>query len=125
MLASHVLALVGVPVSRVIRLTREAREARYGLLRGYFHGADDHPMMEERQQAQLSSVSLPATATSLGYNLGELELHALGVRALSIRRASGQVVQAYDAIVLQSGDTLVLLGMPEALARAETKLLRG
>ena len=36
MLASHALALVGVPMRRVIRITRDARDARYGLLRGYF-----------------------------------------------------------------------------------------
>ncbi len=41
MLAAQALALVGVPMQRVIRITRDARDARYGLLRGYFHGADD------------------------------------------------------------------------------------
>src|SRR5437868_8672380 len=34
MLASHALALVGVPMRRVIRITRDARDKRYGLLRG-------------------------------------------------------------------------------------------
>jgi CPA2 family monovalent cation:H+ antiporter-2 len=125
MLASHALALVGVPVRRVIRITRDARDARYGLLRGYFHGADDDQTLEERQQARLATVSLPAAAASLNRSLGELALHALGVRTLSIRRAAGQVVQAHDAIVLRPGDTLVLSGLPEALALAEDKLLRG
>ncbi len=41
MLASHALVLVGVPMRRVIQMARDARDARYGLLRGYFHGADD------------------------------------------------------------------------------------
>jgi len=41
MLASHALALVGVPVRRVIRIVQEQRDARYKLLRGYFGGADD------------------------------------------------------------------------------------
>ena len=41
MLASHALALVGVPMRRVIRSAQAQREARYSLLRGYFHGADD------------------------------------------------------------------------------------
>ena len=125
MLASHALALVGVPVRRVIRLTRDARDARYGLLRGYFHGADDDQTLEERQQARLATVSLPAAAASLNQPLGDLALHALGVRTLSIRRAAGQVVPANDAIVLHPGDTLVLSGVPEALALAEDKLLRG
>src|SRR5690349_17008162 len=59
MLASHALALVGVPMRRVLRITREARDARYGLLRGYFHGADDSSA-EERYQARLQSITVPA-----------------------------------------------------------------
>ncbi|NML18650.1 cation:proton antiporter domain-containing protein [Azohydromonas caseinilytica] len=125
MLASHALALVGVPVRRVLRLAREAREARYGLLRGFFHGADDDQTLEERQQARLSTVSLPAAAGSLNRRLGDLALHALGVRPLSVRRAAGQVLPASDEIVLHPGDTLVLSGVPEALALAEDRLLRG
>src|SRR6185436_20695504 len=59
MLASHALALVGVPMRKVIRLARDARDARYGLLRGWFHGADDDTV-EELQQERLSTVTLPA-----------------------------------------------------------------
>jgi CPA2 family monovalent cation:H+ antiporter-2 len=124
MLASHALALVGVPMRRVIRLARDARDARYGLLRGYFHGADDDTV-EERQQARLLTVSLPAAASSQGRTLGALALHAIGVEVVSVRRASGQVTGAHDALVLSAGDTLVLSGLPEPLALAEEKLLRG
>jgi CPA2 family monovalent cation:H+ antiporter-2 len=124
MLASHALALVGVPMRRVIRLTRDARDARYGLLRGYFHGADDDTV-EELQQARLHSVSLPAAAASLGESIAALALHAMGVQVVSVRLASGQVVAADEAHVLAAGDTLVLAGLPEPLALAEAKLLRG
>jgi CPA2 family monovalent cation:H+ antiporter-2 len=124
MLASHALALVGVPMRRVIRLARDARDARYGLLRGYFHGADDDTV-EERQQARLLTVSLPAAASSLGRTLGAVALQAIGVEVVSVRRASGQVTAAHDTLVLSAGDTLVLSGMPEPLALAEEKLLKG
>jgi CPA2 family monovalent cation:H+ antiporter-2 len=124
MLAGHALALVGVPMRRVIRLTRDARDARYGLLRGYFHGADDDTV-EELQQARLLSVSLPAAAASLGQSIAALALHAMGVQVVSVRLASGQVVAADEAHVLTAGDTLVLAGMPEPLALAEEKLLKG
>src|SRR3569833_2875096 len=40
MLASHALALVGVPMRRVIRIVQEQRDARYNQLRGYLRGAD-------------------------------------------------------------------------------------
>jgi CPA2 family monovalent cation:H+ antiporter-2 len=124
MLASHALALVGVPMRRVIRLTRDARDARYGLLRGYFHGADDDTV-EELQQARLHSVSLPAAAASLGASIAALALHAMGVQVVSVRLASGQVVPADEQHVLAAGDTLVLAGLPEPLALAEAKLLKG
>jgi CPA2 family monovalent cation:H+ antiporter-2 len=123
MLASHALALVGVPMRRVIRITRDARDARYGLLRGYFHGADDDTV-EERQQARLSSITLPAAAPCLGQSLADQALHAVGVQVVSVRRASGPVQDARDDLVLSAGDTLVLAGLPEALALAEEKLLR-
>ncbi|HET9822612.1 MAG TPA: cation:proton antiporter [Burkholderiaceae bacterium] len=123
MLASHALALVGVPMRRVIRITRDARDARYGLLRGYFHGADDDTV-EELQQARLSSVGIPVAAPCVGQPLGALALHAVGVQVVSVRRASGPVLSASDDSVIAAGDTLVLSGLPEALALAEDKLLR-
>jgi CPA2 family monovalent cation:H+ antiporter-2 len=122
MLASHALALVGVPVRRVLRVVQEQRDARYGLLRGYFHGADDDTV-DELQQARLQSVSLPAAAACVGQPLAKLALHAVGVEVVSIRRASGAVIKPDDQTPLAAGDTLVLSGLPEPLALAEGKLL--
>jgi CPA2 family monovalent cation:H+ antiporter-2 len=124
MLASHALALVGVPMRRVIRITRDARDARYGLLRGYFHGADDDTVSEQHQ-ARLQSVSLPPSAPSVGQRLGDLTLHVMGVSVVSVRRATGQVVATGDEeLVLAGGDVLVLSGLPETLALAESRLLK-
>ncbi|MBL8327173.1 MAG: cation:proton antiporter [Rubrivivax sp.] len=124
MLAGHALALVGVPMQRVIRITRDARDARYSLLRGYFHGADDDTV-EELEQARLQSVTLPEAAGCLGQTLDAQALHAVGVSVVSIRRAGGGVVGPDAAHALSAGDTLVLSGLPEPLALAEEKLLRG
>jgi monovalent cation:H+ antiporter-2, CPA2 family len=123
MLASHALALVGVSVRRVIRLTRDARDARYGLLRGYFHGADDDTV-EELNQVRLLTVSLPTAAASTGQTIAALALHAVGVRVVSVRRHTGEVVTADESLALRAGDTLVLSGLPAALSLAEEKLLR-
>jgi len=124
MLASHALVLVGVPMRRVIHMARAARDARYSLLRGYFHGADDSTV-EELQQERLLSVTLPAAAAGVGRKLGHLALHAVGVRVVSVRQAAGQVRDADDELPLAVGDTLVLSGLPEPLALAEAKLLGG
>ncbi|GAP37849.1 monovalent cation:proton antiporter-2 (CPA2) family protein [Piscinibacter sakaiensis] len=122
MLASHALALVGVPMRRVIRVVQDQRDARYALLRGYFHGADDDTV-DELQTARLLSVTLPAAGACLGQSLAALALHATGVTVASVRRAAGQVTAPEEGLVLAAGDTLVLSGLPEALALAEAKLL--
>ena len=122
MLASHALALVGVPMRKVIRITRDARDARYSLLRGYFHGADDDTV-EELGQERLHSVQLGQASAHAGSTLGSLALHAVGVKVVSVRRASGKVLKPGEDTIVVGGDTLVLSGLPAALALAEDKLL--
>jgi monovalent cation:H+ antiporter-2, CPA2 family len=122
MLAGHALALVGVPMQRVIRITRDARDARYGLLRGYFHGADDDTV-EELHQARLASVTIPEAARTVGQPLDDLALHAMGVSVVALRRAGGGARAPVAGERLQGGDTLVISGLPEPLALAEAKLL--
>ncbi len=122
MLASHALALVGVPMRRVIRVVQDQRDARYGLLRGWFHGADDDTV-DELQTERLRSVTLPAAAACLGQTLADQALHAVGVTVVSLRHATGAVTAPDEQRVLAAGDTLVLSGLPEPLALAESKLL--
>ena len=123
MLASHALALVGVPMRRVIRLVQDQRDARYNLLRGYFRGADDDTV-NEQGEARLATVTLPLGVKAVGQALGDVAVTFTAVRVVSLRRSNGKPQPAHDATQLQSGDTLVLSGMPEALAMAEEKLLR-
>jgi CPA2 family monovalent cation:H+ antiporter-2 len=124
MLASHVLALLGVPMRRVLHIARAAREARYALLRGFFHGADDDGTGDSLQE-RLRSVTLPPAAACVGRRLGDLALHAIGISVVGVRRAAGAAVGVREDLALEPGDTLVLSGLPEPLALAEAKLLRG
>ncbi|NMM11251.1 MAG: potassium transporter [Polaromonas sp.] len=124
MLASHALALVGVPMRRVIRVVQDQRDARYNLLRGYFRGADDDTV-NEREQERLSTVTLPLEIRFAGRPLGTMALQSVGVRVVSLRRGTGKPLEVHDDTLLEGGDTLVLSGKPEALSTAEEKLLRG
>ena len=124
MLASHALALVGVPMRRVIRVVQDQRDARYDLLRGYFRGADDDTI-NQIDQERLSTVTLPPEFNLIGKPLKSLALQNVGVRVVSLRRSNGVTLQAYEDTLLESGDTLVLSGKPEALATAEDALLSG
>ena len=124
MLASHALALVGVPMRRVIRVVQDQRDKRYNLLRGYFRGADDDTA-DEQDEERLTTVTLPLGYKSAGMPLASLVLQRTGVRVVSLRRSNGKTLEPTDDTVLEGGDTLVLSGKPEALAMAEEKLLRG
>ena len=124
MLASHALALVGVPMRRVIRVVQDQRDARYNLLRGYFHGADDDSV-NELEQERLSTVSLPPAIKAVGTSLGAMALSSISVSVVSLRRSNGRAQPVQDDTLMEGGDTLVLSGTPAALALAEEKLLRG
>lgn len=123
MLASHALALVGVPMRRVIRIVQDQRDARYNLLRGFFRGSDDDSA-DELQHERLASVTLPAGSNAARRPLRSFALHALGVRVVSLRHGNGKSALTSDDSVLESGDILVLSGKAEALAVAEHKLLK-
>jgi monovalent cation:H+ antiporter-2, CPA2 family len=124
MLASHALALVGVPMRRVIRIVQDQRDARYSLLRGYFHGADDDTV-DELEHVRLATVTLQSGAAALGRTLSQLALQAQEIKVVSLRRGNGKPADMTGDPSLQDGDTLVLSGRPEALAVAEERLLGG
>ena len=124
MLASHTLAMVGVPLPRVVARLRDARAERYDLLRDFFHGFDDPAgSLEQGEQPRLRTLTLPPGAAAIGRVLQQLPLH--GALALQVRRADGRVVQPDSQLVLAEGDTVVLSGSPQQLALAEDALLGG
>ncbi len=125
MLASHALALVGVPMRRVIRLAQEARDARYHLLRGYFRGADDDASLEDLAQERLDSFTLQAGSRWVGQTMARLGLADAGVRVVGLRRSHGRAMEPEEDTVLEAGDTLVLSGLPGPLATATERLQRG
>jgi len=126
MLASHTLVWVGVPLNRVVRRMRQVRDQQYGLLRGLFHGASDEPEPGEELAPRLHAVTLGAGAYAVGRPLEELKLEDAGVEVRAVRRpGAGGKLLPQDAGRLEPGDVVVLLGVPEMIALAETRLLQG
>ncbi|AJE98681.1 monovalent cation:proton antiporter family protein [Pandoraea apista] len=123
MLASHALVLMGVPMRRVLRRVAQARNERYSLLRGYFHGLDDEDEGGEREQVRLQSVPLTLNADAVGRTLGELRLDKLGVTVTAIRRHGIRGVEPVSETRLMAEDIVVLRGLPEKLVVAEQRLL--
>ena len=126
MLASHTLMWLGVPLNRVVRRVRVVRDQQYGLLRGLFHGASDDAETMEGPQPRLQAVTLGANAHAIGKPLAVLGLGEIGVQVKAVRRPSaGKRLAPDEAGALEAGDVIVLLGVPEKLAAAEMRLLRG
>lgn len=127
MLGSHALVLLGVPLQRVLRRVQAARDSRYHLLRGYFHGADDRESIDDFEddgRAQLHSVSIDPDAAAVGQRLGDLALKDLGAEVTAIRRRGIRGEEPGADLMLQAGDVLVLRGAPTALDLAEERLLQ-
>ncbi|HEX4584536.1 MAG TPA: cation:proton antiporter [Burkholderiaceae bacterium] len=124
MLGSHALVLLGVPLARVVQQVRDARNTRYRLLRGYFHGADDpDDAVDEPGHMRLHSVPIEAGSAAIGRGLGSLELSDTGAEVRAIRRRGIRGDDPSDSLVLEPGDVVVLRGTAEAIELAEARLL--
>jgi CPA2 family monovalent cation:H+ antiporter-2 len=126
MMGSHLLLLLGVPVSHIVHQVRDVRRDRYRILRGFFHGQD---RFEEKEtpayQERLHSVALPEGAHAVDKLLAELHLDEAGVQVSAVRRGGIRGPEPGPETRLKAGDVLVLYGAPEALEDAEKILLEG
>jgi len=126
MLLSHLLLLLEVPVSRVVRTVGDIRNDRYRMLRQFFP-AERAEVLDASHafREELHSVVLPPHAWAVGRTIADL--HARGSQAaVSAVRRDG-IVGREPAIetVLKEGDVVVVCGTPEAVEHAETLLLMG
>ena len=123
MLASHALLLLGVPLNRVLKRIRTIREERYGLFRGFFHGATDAADAADNLQPRLHSVALSARARAVGRTLAEVDLGPL-VEVTGVRRRGARSRRPDVDFRFEAGDVVVLLGRPESVLLAEQRLLK-
>jgi CPA2 family monovalent cation:H+ antiporter-2 len=126
MLVSHLLMLLHVPVSTVVRIVGDIRGHRYSMLRRVFP-RDDARYIDGTHALRevLHTVALPPGAHAIGRSLADLKLDRADVTVTAVRR-DGIVGRQPDAgTVLREGDVVVLFGTPEALEHGESLLLGG
>ena len=95
------------------------------MFNSYLHNSPnvDNEINDEMQPRFLN-VMLKADSASVGHRLQEAELDTLDVEVRALRRYNVHGAQPSQEMILQTGDVLVLLGLPEALALAENRLHR-
>jgi CPA2 family monovalent cation:H+ antiporter-2 len=126
MLVSHVLLLLDVPVSRVVKTVGDIRNNRYAMLRRLFR-RDDSRMVDDVDTGneELHTVVLPPGAYCVGKSLADLALDRDEVSVTAIRRDGILGQQPMPTTVLREGDVVILAGTPEALENGEARLLMG
>ena len=126
MLVSHVLILLHVPVSRVVRTMGDIRGHRYSVLRNIIRRGDARPLDESHEyREEIKSVVVPPGAWAVGRTLRDVRGRGVGVTFTGIRRQGILGREPGSDTVLRDGDVVVLYGQPEELERAESVLLAG
>ena len=123
MLASHALALMGVPLNQVVSRLRDIRSQRYALMGNFFHGATNTEHVEQAQ-VRLLSVTIPSDAVVIGQTLADLMLEELNVGVLLVRRHGIRALSPDPQTHISENDVIVLVGLPQELEMAEAKLLQ-
>lgn len=122
MIASQVMLQLGLPMDRVVRRVQAERTAHYRHVRELIAGdvleaSEDTDATADR----LHPVRMPEETPLAGQPLSALPLRDVAVAALV--RQGHRHLQPEPTTLVQPGDTLVLLGPPDALAQAEAQLL--
>jgi CPA2 family monovalent cation:H+ antiporter-2 len=86
---------------------------------------NDGVEISDEMQPRFLNALLKADSAFVGRRLREAELDTLNVEVRALRRYNVHGAQPSEEMILQSGDVLVLLGLPEALEMAETRLHKG
>jgi K+:H+ antiporter len=125
MLVSHVLMLLHVPVSRVVRTLGEIRNSRYAVLRNIVRQPDAPRVDTNEPREEIKSVVVPPGAWAVGRSLGEIRGRGVEVTFTGVRRHGILGREPVPDTVLRDGDIVVIYGAPEELERAESVLLAG
>jgi monovalent cation:H+ antiporter-2, CPA2 family len=126
MLASQVLMLLNVPVTRVVHTVGQIRRERYATLRNVVLPdtvASAAPVGDEGEG--VASIVIPPQAWAVGRTLEEIRERGAEVAFTALRRQGITGREPQGSVVMKEGDVLVVYGMPAAIEHAETIVLAG
>ncbi|MEC4727064.1 cation:proton antiporter [Shewanella sp. D64] len=120
MLVSQVLYQCGVPLNRILKRLEFERRNHYRYLHGFFSGSETDFTLEH-----LHAVALPKGANAVGLTLAEIPWGKLRVELRAVRRGGAEIEKPELDWKIRSSDTLILLGKPRRIEKAEHYLLQG
>jgi len=125
-MASHLLSLMGIPMSKIVRRVQEMRSNNYMNLRQFFQGEENIDIEKPPEsRKRLVSVVLHEGAYAIGKTLAEMNLEKIGVSIQNNRRSDIHSQPPTSETPLKKDDILVLFGTLESLEHAESLLLKG
>jgi len=126
MLVTHVMSQMHIPFRRIARMVQKAREERYQLLHGYFHGGHSQLLDKEGNPLlRLHPVHISDSCFANGKKIADLRLSQCQVRIMKIQRKDDVIEQPDDQFKLRSGDTITLQGLADHIEQAESRLFSG
>lgn len=126
MLATQTMLLLGIPLNKVLTRLRTVRGERYQLMRGFFPGATDaDDTALDAQQPRLQSIIVEAGAAAVGSTIEALNLSEIDITLTALRRHGVRDMSPAEDTCLEASDVLILTGTPQALARAEMRIMQG
>lgn len=120
MLVSQVLYQCGVPLNRILKRLEFERRNHYQYLHGFFSGEETDFTL-----SHLHVISLPKGAWAVGKSLADIPWTRLKVEIRAVRRAGDEVSNPGLDWLIKTGDTLIVLGKPRRIEKAEHFLLQG
>lgn len=126
MLVTHVMTQMQIPFRRIARIVQGAREQRYALLHGYFHGRQSQLLDKEGNPLiRLHPVQVSPSCHANGKPLSELRLENCQVQVVRVHRGDLDIENPASDFILQEEDTLIIQGMTDHIEQAESRIYSG
>lgn len=122
-MASHLLAVLQVPIHRISKQINQIRKNRYQLLHEII--SDQDRVALDVGDFQKRFIRLPENAYAIGLTIGELALDKKNVLLVSVNRQGHEEFHLPLDTQLQAGDILRLYGLQANLKKVEQYLIEG
>lgn len=127
MLASHLLIMLGVPPSKVLKEARKVRQSRYSLLDSYYAGEGESAEAQHHQVMKniITPVTIEAHNPLIGQTVGDIPFEDYGVTLKAVKHNGIRGDHPDAATKLHQDDKLILKGKPSDLNRLEKAIHKG